>query len=787
MDYAARHRLEDCMRFASFCCVLVIFAQTMVLAQTNPVPFVNQPLAPASVKPGGKEFTLTVNGTGFASTAVINWNGKPILTSVESGNRLTAKISATKIRKIGTVSITVTNPAPGGGTSNVVYLPIRPTFSTTDMASFSNLPSGSTALTVGDFNNDGKLDIVVGQDNPYQLIEVLLGNGDGTFQSPVSTQSPFSHQYAMLAADFNGDGRLDLAVSDGLSKTGIFLGRGDGTFTPSGVFSSSISGPSFMAAGDFNGDGKLDLYVGGSGRCGQYGLQFTIYLGNGDGTFLATSPVCIPAFDTATPALGDFNGDGFLDLAVGDGAEGYINIFLGNGDGTFQPPVGYQAGYGGVSLAAADMNGDGILDLATYSPDGVAILLGKGDGTFVLAGDVQLFEDYQDTHNDVKVGDFNGDSLPDVALFYQPFCFFWLFLGNGDGTLQPPLASGFGFQVVGGLGFGMGDFNGDGRLDLVANDGALYLQRSVTASPAYFAFGNQTLGTTSPPQTVIFTNLNSSAVKINGIGITGTDSNDFSETNNCGMSVPARGSCQIKVTFTPQAVGYRTASLNIAYQGTGSPLALPIWGTGVTTTVSLTPSSLTFPTQLIGSTSSPQPATLTNTGTQDVTISSISTKSPFTQTNDCPSTLSAGTKCDIFVRFAPHGKGAAKGTLSVSDDVTGSPQTVSLSGVGTVVMFTPLGVNFGDQKVGKSSPPVPVKLFNKGKIALSITQITITGTNSGDFTEKNNCGQSVPAHGHCTITVTFTPSATGQRSGSVSVTDDGGGSPQSLPLAGTGT
>jgi hypothetical protein len=136
MDYAARRRLEDCMRFASFCCILVIFAQTVVLAQSNPVPFVNQTLAPASVKPGGKGFLLTVNGTGFASTAVINWNGSPILTSVESTSRLTAKISAAKIRKAGTASITVTNPAPGGGTSNVVYLPIRPTFSTTDMASF---------------------------------------------------------------------------------------------------------------------------------------------------------------------------------------------------------------------------------------------------------------------------------------------------------------------------------------------------------------------------------------------------------------------------------------------------------------------------------------------------------------------------------------------------------------------------------------------------------------------------------------------------------------------------
>jgi hypothetical protein len=109
------------------------------------------------------------------------------------------------------------------------------------------------------------------------------------------------------------------------------------------------------------------------------------------------------------------------------------------------------------------------------------------------------------------------------------------------------------------------------------------------------------------------------------------------------------------------------------------------------------------------------------------------------------------------------------------------------NGDGTVVTLSPLGVNFGDQKVGTSSAPVPVELSNKRGTTLSITQITISGKNSGDFTQKNNCGQSVRAHGDCTISVTFTPTATGQRPGAVSVTDNGGGSPQSVPLAGTGT
>ena len=760
------------MRFAWFCCALVVFAQTVMLAQTNPVPFVNQILDPVSVQPGGKEFVLTVNGTGFASTAAINWNGSPILTSVESASQLKARISAARTKKGGTVSITVTNPAPGGGTSNVVYLPIRTAFSTVAFSLPTSFSSVGNAVTVGDFNNDGKLDVALGES--YQ-IEILLGNGDGTFQSLAPFSAPFA-PYSLLAADFNGDGRLDLAVSNGYTIS-IFLGNGDGTFSQGSQFTSS-AGAGFMAAGDFNGDGKLDLYA-----ASQFFMQFIIYLGNGDGTFQAMQTVSIPGNDTGAPGVGDFNGDGVLDLALGSGMGGPVNVFLGNGDGTFQPPVSYPAGNGGVSVSAADINGDGKLDLATYSWYGVSVLLGKGDGTFTLAGSSGS-DGSGDAHNNINVGDLNGDGKADVVVLYPQIGYIELFLGNGDGTLQNPLDFAVNTPFGSSLGFSMGDFNGDGRFDLVLDGGTLYLQTSVTASPASVDFGDQTLGTKSA-QGVTLTNLNSSAVRIDFISIVGIDSQDLVETNHC-KSLPALGTCEVKVTFAPQAIGVRTAALSIVYQDKSSPLAVPLSGIGVTTTVSLTPSNLRFPAQLVGSTSSEQPATLTNTGTQAVSISSISVKAPFTQTNDCPSSLPAGSDCDILVRFTPHAEGPAKGTLSVSDDATGSPQKVSLSGVGTVVTFSPVGVNFGDQKVGTSSPGVPVTLFNKGRTTLSITGITITGTNAGDFSQKNNCGQSVPAGGHCTITVTFTPTATGQRSAAISVSDDGGGSPQLVPLAGTG-
>ena len=268
---------------------------------------------------------------------------------------------------------------------------------------------------------------------------------------------------------------------------------------------------------------------------------------------------------------------------------------MGNGDGSFQSPVSYPAGYGGVSVTAADMNGDGKLDLATYSWEGAAILLGKGDGTFTLAGEWEAY--WGDAHNKVNVGDLNGDRKADMAVIWPQIGNLDLFLGNGDGTFQNPIQFTINAPYGSSLGFSMGDFNGDGRFDLVLAGGTLYLQTSVTASPASVDFGDQTLGTKST-QGVTLTNLNSSAVKVDFISIVGIDSQDFVETNHC-KSLPALGTCDVKVTFAPQAIGLRTAALNIVYQDKSSPLAVPLSGIGVTTTVSLTPSNLRFPAQLV--------------------------------------------------------------------------------------------------------------------------------------------------------------------------------------------
>jgi hypothetical protein len=765
-------------------CLFTIFFCTLALAQKSPVPLVNQPLVPESAKPGSAGFTLTVNGTGFSSGAVLNWNGTPRTTEIISSSQLKATIGAADVAKAGTALVTVVNPTPGGGTSTVVYFPIRQPLSSVALAGRPTA-IGYGAITVGDFNNDGKLDVVIGQQNTNQsswTIFLYLGNRDGTFQRPIQSSITINVDLMQLTTgDFNKDGNLDLAAYWGYggdAGTEILLNNGKGRFRDSGHGFGDLG-----VFADLRGIGVLDGVASGQGY--DDGIA-TIELGNGKGGFTRGEELNVSGEGVGPAAIGDFNGDGKLDLAFAALEGGGVMVFLGNGDGTFpENGVSYSTQYGG-SLVAADVNGDGKLDLINSG----CVLLGNGDGTFTPGSCIST------PFSLVTVGDFNGDGKLDLAGAYYDVegnnsQTLMIALGNGDGTFRSPIEVAAGFLSIEGSlpGLGVGDFNGDGKLDLIApavGSTPVFLQTLASVTPNAVAFGNQGVNTKSKPQTVVLKNIDNAALAISGITIIGADSKDFSETNDCGTSLPPGGRCKIQVSFSPKTVAALTASVQVSYQG--GPQFVALTGTGVSTaTVSLTPSKLAFPLQLVGTESSPQTATLTNTGSTTVTISQISASAPFSETNNCPASLTAGQCCQIQVSFKPTAKGITSGTLSVTDDATGSPQKVALSGVGTVVELSPIGVNFGDQKVGTKSAAVPAKLTNKGTTSLSISQIAITGADAGDFSQTNNCGSSVPAGGHCTIKVAFKPTATGQRSAKIAITDDGGGSPQGITLTGTGT
>ncbi len=750
------------------------------IAQDNAVPFLNQSLSPASIAPGSKTFTLTVNGSGFASSAVVNWNGSSRLTEVISSSQLKATIEASDVAKPQTAWITVTNSAPGGGTSNVIFFPVRDKSSSLGMA-VSEPFAGATAVAIGDFNNDGKLDVAWTASNG---LNVSLGNGNGTFQPPIVTSGFGGSLIQLVTGDFNGDGNLDLALGGDWGVT-VLLGDGKGGFTESSYIDAFTGGNAGIGVADFNHDGRLDIYI--AGWEGPYD-EFEILTGNGDGTFgysygyVTGSPQGQGDFGilSGAPAVGDFNQDGYLDLAIGgypNGNDGEIEIFLGNASGAFTQGTTISGVYA-INVATADVNNDGKLDLIT---DYGCVLLGNGDGTFQSCNALPFSGEIG------GIGDFTGNHILDVVNGIVGLeSGVAVDLGAGNGTFSTDFTF-LGPYIPGAV----GDFNNDGRLDIVASsgfDGYLLLQTTVDLTPFSLGFGNQNVGTSSAAQTATLTNVGTSALEVGTISISGSGSKNFSQTNNCSSSLAAGASCTISVTFAPAAGGKFSASLGVSYKGTGSPQSVALSGTGVTPpTVTLLPTSLSYATQLFGTSSPAQTATLSNTGDQAVSISNIAVSGPFTETNNCPRSLGEFGACQIQIVFAPAGPGAASGTLSVTDNATGSPQQVALSGVGTVITLSPIAVNFGSQSVGTLSSAAPITLSNVGTTGVSITSIAITGADPRDFLEANNCGSTLAANSGCTIEVKFRPTAAGARSAAVSISDNGGASPQTVALSGTGT
>jgi hypothetical protein len=319
-------------------------------------------------------------------------------------------------------------------------------------------------------------------------------------------------------------------------------------------------------------------------------------------------------------------------------------------------------------------------------------------------------------------------------------------------------------------------------------------------------FGNETVGYTSAAQTVTLTNSGTSDLHISAITLAGTNPGDFAQTNTCPQApspLAANARCTISVTFSPTVTGARAASVQISDDAPGSPQSVALNGTGTTPApaVSLSASSLSFGTIVIGNTSASQSVTLTNSGTAALTINSIglggTNPGDFAQTNTCPinpSTLAQNGTCTITVTFTPTSTGARTASVSIADNAANSPQSIALSGTGQnptapAVTLSPTSVNFGNVNIGSTSPAQSVKLTNSGNAALSISSIAITGTNSTSFAQTNTCpsGSSTLAAGaSCTISVTFTPTVSGPLSASVSITDNAANSPQSVPLSGTG-
>jgi hypothetical protein len=602
-------------------------------------------------------------------------------------------------------------------------------------------------VATGDFNGDGFLDVVT-ENYGAGTVSVLLGNGDGTFQAPV-TYGVGALPERVLVADFNADGKSDLVVANTASGTvSILLGNGDGTFQPQVTYATGGS-PVGLGVLDLNHDGFADIVAGD-----YYDNTISVLLGNGDGTFKAY--VTYPTGGTPqTLAEGDFNGDGNVDVVVGNETGGTVGVFLGNGDGTFQAQVTYPVGKAPQGVQVGDFNGDGIDDLAVSnsSDNTISVLLGKGDGTFqpqvtypVGAGPVGIV-----------IADFNGDGIQDLSVgnTSQSALTQSILLGNGDGTFQPQLTFPTGNFPYGEA---VGDFDNDGYPDLAISDfsdGTETILLSRVTQTATASISNVSLGGT--PGT-------------HNVSASYPGDPNFSQSTSPAIPLisAALAPSSVNLTIMPAAptVG-QTIVFSATVAGTMQTSPPP------TGTVTLTDGPVTQPTMLgtinLGTTGS---GTFSTSGLPAGTYSIVATYS-----GDSVYAPSAGQPMQLVVSrvsqtitfppipnqtvgAAPFALAAtASSGLPVSYTVTAGPATVSgnmvtVSGAGMVTIqasqpgnstyapATPVSQSF---TVSASVPTLTGIAPAAGMLGSPATTVTLTGTNfnTGDLVLLN--GSQIPS------------------------------------------
>ncbi|CAF2588678.1 unnamed protein product [Rotaria sp. Silwood2] len=350
---------------------------------------------------------------------------------------------------------------------------------------FTNLttyPTGGNSYTrfvaVGDFNNDARLDIV--EANYYRDdIGVFLGQGDGNFAMKIEYSTGSGSQpYSVTVGDFNNDARLDIVVANyGTNNVGIFLGNGNGNFLQQTTYSTgSSSNPYSVAVGDFNNDTRLDIVVANYGT-----KSIGIFLGNDNETFSNQTTYIAGGYPVFV-IVGDLNNDARLDIVIANYYSDNVRIWFGNGDGTFSMRVTYQTGSGSKpsSVSIGDFNGDTRLDIvvANYGTNTVGVFLGNDDGTFSN----QTTYKTDSGPRSVVVGDLNNDTHLDLIVANYGSNNIGVFLGNGDATFsnQTTYSTGWNSQPYC---VAIGDFNNDNRLDVTV---ALYFYFSIGIFLGYY-------------------------------------------------------------------------------------------------------------------------------------------------------------------------------------------------------------------------------------------------------------------------------------------------------------
>jgi len=607
--------------------------------------------------------------------------------------------------------------------------------------SVAGVGSGPSSIVTADFNGDGILDLAVVNAND-NTVSILRGIRGGTFapavtytvnlnSNTVCITTCGSTPIAIAVGDFNGDGIPDLAITNipintgcslnslftnGLcSSVAILLGNGNGTFQPANQVGLNGQLPTSIAVSDVNNDGNQDLVI-----TDLLSNNVEVLLGNGDGTFKEAPGSPFSAGVGNQPAavgIGDFNQDGFQDLAIANSSDGTVSILLGNGDGTFgsspyQPPI--AVGVRPVAVSVVDILGNGALDLvvANLSSSTVSVLFGNRDGTFAAPATYGVGA-YPAS---IGVGDFNSDGKPDLAIVNRLSNSVSILINIGSGFFQiaKDVPVGLNPQSV-----AVGDYNGDGIPDLAvanatSNNTSILINEGIATTPTLtpngLNFGNVIFGNSSTGQIVV-QNTGTALYRFFSISIIpdgGTPAGTFTEVtspiDDCqGRAIPSQSSCNISINFAPGAIGSYGATLILGDNTPSGSTTARLTGAGVApypiATLTLVQNgsynssfnnTVPFPTIQQGGSGSPATIEVQNTGFVNLVIGSLSISATagnagdvITSGDTCSgATLPVYYNCQISFTFAPTSAPGTADTLilSIPDNAPNAPQLITLNG-----------------------------------------------------------------------------------------------------------
>src|SRR5579863_3243808 len=305
---------------------------------------------------------------------------------------------------------------------------------------------------------------------------------------------------------------------------------------------------------------------------------------------------------------------------------------------------------------------------------------------------------------------------------------------------------------------------------------------AISFTPATLTF-SQNAGSTSAPQNITVTNFGGSNIN----GLTLAASALFSEVNNCPAVLIPAASCTVSVTFRPTVQGAASGTIAVSDDSynMGTSQTLILSGTGTAPAATITPTSLSFSSQVIGTSSTARNVTVQSSGTGPLQVTNITVTGPFSRTDTCTGSIAPAASCSVSLVFSPTTVGSASGLLTITDNA--GTQTVSLSGSGaSPVTLSSTSLSFGSLAVGSTSAAKTVTVTNRLTTALTFTGISVPA--GGPFAiSSNTCGTGIAAGASCTVGVTFTPAATGAATGTLTFADSAINSPQTVSLSGTGT